>query len=151
MNAPNFSSVLDKPSSAIQKPKPFPVGSYIGVVKGPPKIDKSTKKQTEYSEYTIQVTQALSDVDEEALAAFGDIGQKTVRATFYHTDDSIYRLAEFLDHCDIPRKDDNGEDLTTRQRIPLVPNCTVGINIIHKVSDDGENVYANVNKTFKPE
>ncbi len=151
MNAPNFQSVLDKPSSAIQKPKPVPQGSYLGVVRGAPKIDKSTKKQTEYSEYTILLTSALDDVDKEALAEFGPLGQRTVRATFYHTDDAIYRLAEFLDHCDIPREDEDGNDLTTRQRIPLVNNCSVGVFIIHKSSDDGENVYANVKSTFKPE
>lgn len=151
MNAPNFSSVLDKPSSAIQKPKPFPVGSYIATVQGPPKIDKSTKKQTEYSEYTLKPFQTLDDVDSDALAEFGGLGQKTMRATFYHTEDAIYRLKDFFDHCDIPQEDDDGNELSTRQRMALVANCTVGINVVHQVSDDGENVYSNVKKTFKPE
>lgn len=151
MASPNFSSVLDKPSSQIQKPKPFPVGSYIGVVKGPPRIDKSTKKGTEFSEYTVLPTQALDDVDPDALAEFGGIGQKTIRVTFYHTDDAAFRLKAFLDNCDIPEEDDEGNELSLRQRIALVPNATVGIHVTHQASDDGEDIYSNVKRTFKPE
>lgn len=151
MNAPNFSSILDRPSAAAERPKPWPVGSYIGVIQGPPKIDKSTKKQTEYSEYTIKPTTVLDDVDQEALAEFGGMGQKTIRYTIYHTDNTEAMLKEFFDDCDIPREDDDGELLSHRQRMSLVPNCTIGIHVTHTVSDDGETVYANVKRTFKPE
>lgn len=155
----NFASVLDKPSNEIGRPKPMPVGSYVGVIQGLPKIDKSTKKQTEYSEYTIKYTSAMDDVDEEDLdtALTKPSGEKinlidkVQKITFYHTDDSIWRLKQFFDHCDIPTEDDSGDVLTTRQRMQLTPNCQVGFHLKHAASEDGEAVFANVDKTFKVE
>lgn len=155
----NFASVLDKPSTEVGRPKPLPVGSYIGIVQGLPKIDKSTKKQTEYSEYTVKIVQAQDDVDEDDLKnaltkASGEVQNltdKTVKITYYHTDDSLWRLKQFFEHLDIPEEDDDGDTLTMRQRMQLVPNRQIGFYIKHTASDDGEAVYANVDKTFKVE
>jgi hypothetical protein len=36
-------------------------------VQGQPKIDKSSKKQTEYVQYTLKPIEALDDVDADAL------------------------------------------------------------------------------------
>lgn len=49
--AQSFSSILDRAPSEIEKPKPMPVGSYITLLVGQPRIDKSTKKQTEFREF----------------------------------------------------------------------------------------------------
>lgn len=155
----SFSSVLDKPSTEVGRPKPLPVGSYIGVVQGLPKIDKSTKKQTEYSEYTVKILQAQEDVDQDDLEvaltkASGEklnLTDKTTKITFYHTEDSLWRLKQFFEHLDIPEEDDDGETLTMRQRMQLVPNRQIGFYIKHAASDDGEAVFANVDKTFRVE
>lgn len=155
----SFASVLDKPSSEVGRPKPLPVGSYIGVVQGLPKIDKSTKKQTEYSEYSVKLLQAGEDVDKEDLdtaltKASGEkinLTDKAVKITYYHTDDSLWRLKQFFEHLDIPEEDDDGEALTMRQRMQLVPNRQIGFYIKHAASEDGEAVFANVDKTFKVE
>ncbi len=159
MSQANFSSVLDKPSTDVGRPKPLPVGSYITVVQGLPKIDKSSKKQTEYSEYSLKVLQAGEDVDADDLdtaltKASGEklnLLDKVIRITFYHTEDSLWRLKQFFEHLNIPEEDDDGETLTMRQRMQLVPNRQVGVYVKHVASEDGESVFANADKTFKVE
>lgn len=155
----NFASVLDKPSTDVGRPKPMPVGTYIGMITQLPKIDKSTKKGTEYSEYIIKFLSHQDDVDEDDLVtaltkASGEkvnLTEKTTKITFYHTEDSLWRLKQFFEHLDIPEEDDDGETLTMRQRMQLVPNRQIGFHIKHAASEDGEAVFANIDKTFKVE
>ena len=62
--ATTFESILDRPSAEIDRTvKPLPVGSYVAIVQGQPRIDKSSKKQTEFSEYTMKLLEAKDDVD----------------------------------------------------------------------------------------
>ena len=140
--AQSFSSVLDTPAGDIERPKAAPVGSYVCVVQGQPKIDKSAKKQTEYVEYTLKPLEALDDVDEDALADWG-IKDKTFRITFYITEKSIYRLKEFLEHCGVDM-DDEG---SMRQYIAEAAGKQVVAHIVHEASRDGGAVYANVKST----
>lgn len=147
MANPNFGALLDKPSSEIERPKPLPQGTYICVVKGLPKQDVSSKKKTEYVEFTLQPIQAQDDVDAEELQAMGGLADKTIRDTYYITDNSLWRLKEFLDNCGVP--DDEGMSL--RQRIAETPGKQVGVFIKHTASDDGKAVYANVGSTMAVE
>ncbi len=155
----SFASVLDKTSKEIERPKTMPVGSYIGVVQGLPTIDKSKIKQTEYSEYTIKYMSAMDDVDEDDLTkaltkSTGEktnLSEKSVKTKYYHTDDSLFMLKQFFEHLDIPEEDDDGNELSMRQRMQLVPNRQIGFHIKHAASEDGERVFANIDKTFKVE
>lgn len=140
---PNFGSLLDTNADAIERPKPMPEGSYLWVVQGLPRYDKSSKKQTEFAEFTLKCVAAGDDVDAESLAAMGGIEDKTQRATFYLTEKSLYRLKEFLQHCGI-----EVEGRPLRESIEEAPNCQVGAYIRHEASDDGETIYANLGKTF---
>lgn len=139
MNSPNFGSILDQQSSEIQKPKPLPVGTYICVVQGLPKMDKTSKKQTEYVEFTLGILGAGEDVDTEALEEAGGFQGKTVRDTYYLTETAIWRLKKFLDDCGIDE-----DDMSLRQRIDQAPGCQVAVTIKHQASEDGTSVYANV-------
>src|SRR5215471_6233271 len=90
--ATNFADILDIPSTDVSRPKPLPQGTYLCMVKGNYREDKSTKKGTEFSEYTLQILQAMDDVDEDALAEAltQDSGNslkltdKTLRVTMWH-------------------------------------------------------------------
>src|SRR5262245_23813188 len=64
---PDFTSVLDTPSNEVSRPKPIAQGTYVVQEKGLPRIDKSTKKGTEFSEYVLQIMEACEDVDQEDL------------------------------------------------------------------------------------
>lgn len=142
-STPHFASVLDMPASEIERPKPLPVGSYICVVQGQPRIDKSAKKQTEFSEFTLKLLEALDDVDTDALEAIGGIKDKTTKVTFYHTENSIYRLKEFLEHCGVDMED----GISLRQLIAEAPGKQVVAHIVHEASQDGEAIYAKVKNT----
>jgi hypothetical protein len=136
-----FSAILDKPFDEIDRPKPLPVGTYVCIVQGQPRFDKSARKGTDFVEFTLKPLAALDDVDADDLEAAGGIAEKTIRHTFYLTEDAIYRLKEFLlDHLGIEA--DNASDA-----IPLTPGRQVLVSIKHQASDDGTRVYANVAKT----
>jgi hypothetical protein len=140
---PNFGSLLDTNADEIERPKPMPEGSYLWRVTGLPRFDKSSKKQTEFAEFTLTCIAAGEDVDAVELEALGGIKDKTQRATFYITEKSLYRLKEFLQHCGI-----EVEGRSLREAIEDAPNCEVGAYIRHEASDDGETIYANLGKTF---
>jgi len=143
---PNFGSLLDKRPDEIEKPKPLPEGSYLWVVQGMPRMDKSSKKQTEFVEFTLKCLQAGDDVDKEALAEIlGDksLGEVTQRATYYLTDNSLWRLKEFLEHCGI----DMDESESLRIAIEETPNCQVVAFINHEPSQDGSSIFARLGKT----
>jgi hypothetical protein len=147
MAQPNFSSLLDAAPTEIDRPKPVPQGSYLCVVKGLPRYDKSAKKGTEFTEFTLQPVQAFDDVDMEALKEMGGLEDKTFKATFYHTEGSIYRLDEFHEHCGI----DLDPKVSRRERSESANGCQVGAYIKHVASQDGSAIYANIGKTFKVE
>src|SRR5271155_2855426 len=94
----NLSSILEAPATEIKRPPPFPAGQYICVIKGLPRKDKSTKKQTEFVEFKVQPLSAVEGtVDEDALEAFGSLNEKEMNLTFYMTEKSAYRMKEFLE------------------------------------------------------
>lgn len=141
MATPNFGALLDKPSTEIERPKPLPAGSYTCVVKGLPRFDKSSKKQTEFVEFTLQPLAAGEDVDADELESMGGIANKTIRATYYITEDALWRLKDFLAHLGI-----EDEDRSLRQMIEDAPGKQVIAYIRHRASEDGSSVYAELAK-----
>jgi len=146
-----LADILDKPSSEVERPKPLPAGSYQCIVKGMPRHDVSSKKQTPFVEFTLAVQSAADDVDEDELKEWMSrpdgtsraLTDATIRATYYKTEEALYRLTDFLDHCGA------GEDtMTVRERIDEAPNCSVGAYIKHVPSTDGQSMYAELGKTF---
>lgn len=154
---PNFTSVLDQPSCEIDRTvKPLPQGSYVAVVVGQPRIDKSSKKQTEFSEYTMKLLEARDDVDEESLDEYltsADGTKKklqncTIKATFYHTEGSIGRLLTFFDHLDGLEPNVAHEvEASPRQRMSEVAGKRCVIFVKHEPWQSGEGVSARVTGT----
>lgn len=142
MNAsPNFGSILDKPMDTVERPKPLPTGTYTFTIEGLPKFDKSTKKQTEYVEFTCKPIAVGDDVDQEALAGMGGIEGKTFRLTFYLTEGSLWRLKEFLlDDLKI-------EEENFRAAIDSTPGQQFLGTIKHEASNDGKAVFASIGST----
>ena len=142
--APNFGSILDRAPSEIEKPKPLPQGSYITVLVGQPRFDKSAKKQTEFVEFTHKLLAAQEDVDEDELKSMGGIKEKVMKNTFYLTEGAAWRLKEFLEHCGIDL--DDCENL--RAAVEETPGKQVGIFVNHEASQDGTSIFARVGKSF---
>lgn len=134
-----FESILDMPASDIERPKPLPVGTYVAMVEGMPRIDKSTKKQTEYVEFTMKILGAQEDVDPDALEEYGGIGEATVKNTYYITDKSTYRLKEFYIALGL-----DIEGKTSRELLEECPGKECLITIKHQPAQSGDMVFANI-------
>lgn len=144
MNKPNFSSILDRPASEIERPKPLPPGTYLTILQGLPRYDKSAKKQTEFIEFKHKITQAGEDVDEDALKEAGGLEDKTVNNTFYLTEDAAWRLRKFLEDCGFDFSDGS---VTLREAAEQSANSEVYITIGHEPSQDGQSVFARIKGT----
>ena len=140
---PNFSDFLDRRADEVERPKPLPVGTYRTVIKGQPRFDKSTKKGTEFVEFTHTIVEAADDVDEDALKEYlGDdkLRGKEIKNVYYLTENSLWRVKEFLEHCGL---DVEGKH-TLGQLIEGTPNCEVYLTIRHEPSQDGQAMFARV-------
>lgn len=155
MNAPNFASALDKPATEIEKPKPLPPGEYLFILSQRHREDKSAKKGTPFVEWLPKFVQPMDTVDAEALeeALTRKDGSKkalqdmTTRLTFYITEDSTWRLVEFLK--DTLGIDDEGK--TTRQMCDEALNRSFVGTMTHRPSEDGTRVFAELTKTAPAE
>lgn len=133
-----FGSILDKPSTSIERPKPLPQGNYVCILKGLPKEGKA-KTGTEYYEFAPEIQQPLEDVSSTDIEVYGSVVGKTIpRCTFYITEDSIWRLKKFLvDDLELEE-----EEKSLRQLVSESPGKQLVCTVRHKPSDDGKNVYA---------
>jgi hypothetical protein len=142
MNAPNFSSILDKPVDAeANRPKPLPVGTYTCIVDGIPRHDLSKQKQTPFVEFQLKPVSPGPDVDQEALAAAG--GLKNLRTTFYTTEEAIFRLDQFLENLGIEK------GMSRKEAISQAPGRQVLATVTHRASQDGTAIFAEVNSTAR--
>lgn len=144
MNTPNFSSILDESPSEVSAPLPLPQGTYVCVIQGSPRYDKSSKKGTDFVEFNLRPIAAESDVDESELDESGGLEGRLLRATFYLTEDSIYRLDEFHSHCGIDLEDGQSR----RQRNDAVVNTEVRAFVKHETSQDGSRIFARFNRSL---
>ena len=140
----NFGAILDKAPSDIKPPEALPVGEYLCTVQGMPRYDKSTKKGTEFVEYTLIINQPMDSVDEDEIKALdGGVAGKPIKATFYLTDSSIYRLKEFFAHCGLDV--DGAKSL--RELMDQPNGCQVVASMRHEASQDGTRTYAKLAQT----
>jgi hypothetical protein len=151
MSDATFGSILDKPSSEIERPKPLPTGTYQCVVDGQPRMDKSSRKGTEFVEFSLRPMGALDDVKEDDLVAAltsGDgsvkaLSDKRIRATYYLTEDALWRLKKFLVN-DLQITEGKKK---IRQMISEAQNQQVLATIKHVPSEDGQSIFAQLAST----
>lgn len=150
MSAPNFASILDDSPTEVSRPKPLPAGTYLCRVIGTPRYDKSSKKQTPFVEFTLKLMAAEEDVDEDELAeVLGDsaLGDRVMTNTYYLTEDAVYRLDEFHQHCGLDLENEESR----RQRNEEVINAEVRVVVAHEASQDGQQVFARIRRTLPTE
>lgn len=156
MAAPSFSPILSMKGADIEKPRPLPVGTYLAVVQGQPKMDKSSKKQTPYVEFSMKLMQAMDDVDQDDLAhaltkPSGEkvlLTDKALRLTYYLTPDSAWRIKQFLKR-DLQIEDADSKDIG--QQVSEAPGCQCIVTVKHRVSENGEDTFAEIGSTAKAE
>lgn len=159
MATPNLKSALDRPSSAVERPKPAPVGSYIGIIQGLPRYDKSTQKKTDFAEMTIKYATALEDVDMEALREWltskdgstKALTDMVVKEKLYQTEGALFRIVDFLNHAGWENQEGGeDEDKSLREMLENSANRQIGFIIKHEAGDNGA-VWARIDRTFRPE
>lgn len=151
--APNMTSILDRPSNTIERPRPLPVGTYQFQVKGQPRYDKS-KNGNEFAEFQLVPLAKGEDVDEEALKdaltvkATGEIkplAEKLMKPQFYYGNDfGAAMLREFVDACGVP-----DPELSLRERIPGTAGTQVLGHVRHRPTQDGKGIQADID-SFGP-
>jgi hypothetical protein len=147
-----FQDILNKPANQIEKPTPIPMGTYLFLVDGQPKFDKSPKQQTDFVEFQCRVLQPGQDVDVAAIqefeSKFGPINGRQMRLSFF----DAWKLANkdgtgFLDHLGVDTTKALGEAISE------APGRQFYGTVTHKPSinqSTGEvNIYANITGTAK--
>jgi len=147
----NFSEILDRAPSEIEKPKPLPQGTYSTVLVGMPRHDKSAKKQTPFIEFNHKLVAAGDDVDDDDLkTALGErsLQDITMKNTFYLTEGSAWRLKQFLADCGF---DVDADDQSLREMTEQTAGRSVNIFVKHEPSQDGQSVFARIDSTAAAE
>lgn len=147
MAAPNFASVLDRPSTEVVRPPACPVGNYICAHQGLPRRDKSSKKQTEYVEFQLKpISVVEGTVDAEAVAELGGLGNfPNFRLTFYMTEKSGYRLKEYLQ--DDLKLEWNEDETTLWEVAQTTASQQVMVTLKHTPTEDGKGVFHEIAST----
>ena len=136
-----FKDLLAKPAEQAERPKPLPVGTYVFLVKGH-SFGQSDKKKTDFVEFQLVPQEPKEDVDQELLSGL-DWRKKVLPATFYFTEDAVYRLKEFLEKFGLNTK------LSFGELIPQVTGKAIIGGVTHSQSADGQSTYSNVT-SFAP-
>jgi len=152
--ATSFESILDTPADAVERPKPLPAGTYDCIVKGMPEHGQSSQKKTPFVRFTYALQAAGVDVDEDELKELltdkdGDtvaIGSRSIKDTYYTTPDSLFRLTDALENMGIDLT-----EKTIRAALDETPNASVRIQVGHRASEDGTQIFAEVKKTMRAE
>ena len=141
----SFADALNRKADDVEKPKPLPVGTYLCTVAGPAEMKEIGQNSTPAAIFQFKVISPEGDVDMEALSNAGGAQGKTLRQTFFLTEDALYRLKDFLvDVCGI---EPNGRSLG--EMLPDAVNRMFKATVKHRPSQDGTQIYAEVNHMTK--
>lgn len=140
----NFTDILSTQASTIEKPPVIPQGTYLGIVKGAPKIaDEKTKRESDPDiTFNIEVTAPQADVD---LSSFpGNVQGTLMNKSFWASDQKgQYSLKRWLvEHLKI----EEGTK-TLGELIAEAPGRPIMMTVIHKPSKDGTEMFANIKDT----
>lgn len=107
-------ALLSKPVSSVKAPVKMPVGSYLGVASKFAFDKAKNEQQTPLVRFVVNPTEALPDVDQDALRESltdGDgnvqpLTSKEQRLEFWLTPDAMFRLTDFgKDHVQVENAD----------------------------------------------
>jgi hypothetical protein len=121
----DFSKLLSTPMDTVEKPKPLPTGTYMGVI-SKYEFGESKDKKTPYVRFFLNLTGAGPDIDVGEVAGI-DWSKKQLRRDLYLTDDAIYRLKDLLASIGVPV-----EGRTFGESIPDALNCQVMIEVTQR-------------------
>lgn len=150
-----FSDALDRKLEEIKRPPNLPVGHYVWQISKHPEMDEldSQRTGTTFDRVTFQLTclSATDDVDQDDLAAYGNVQGATQRKTFLFTRDesekaafdrSMFNLRRFLGHLGVD------ENLPLSEALAASVGCQCLGELTHRPDpNDPEVIYAEVGRT----
>lgn len=143
----NLEAILNMQADEITAPPSIPAGSYVATVASFKSVESSQKK-TPGIEFTMKITEAKEDVDEDALAQYRADGGEVIGTEMAHTswasEKSAFMLRDFL-------KDTLGISSGGRTMAAMLDEV-VGkeciIKVVHQPSSDGKRVFARVTEAL---
>lgn len=143
----DLSHLLGTKAGDVKKPKPFPVGHYLWAVNGFAVVE-SSKKKTPGIEFEVKMLEPMDDVDQEELAEVKNANERKKRLTFWITEDSLWRLTDFLDVLGV-----NDPERTIEELIPETVGCQFIAAIQHEPIEGSTDVrdVINDNSVSAPE
>jgi len=135
--AVDFSKLLSKQASTIEKPKAIPIGHYIAVNQKLPDFKGIGKNETPGAVFALVLIAPTEDVDQDQLKEYGEIKGKSVNYTQWLTEASEYRATQELCNAfDI----EMGEK-TLGQIYNETINKQILVEITHEPSQDGTEMF----------
>lgn len=138
----DFSSLLSQPMDTIKRPPVKPAGTYHATI-AEHKFGRSAKKGTPYVEFIFTGIQPGEDIDPEQMkdqdGAPIDLSKWKPNTQFYLTQDSAFRLKEFLEALKIPTV-----GRTMNEAIPEARGLPVLLTVSMKASEDGTSFFNRV-------
>ena len=150
-----FSELLDRKSEDITPPPLLPAGTYLARVRKYPDQDETTGRDgTLYDKLTFQLeVVAASEVDEDAISAFGKVAGFPLRHDFlFNTSadeeraraNSENRLKNFLSALGV-----FPEGVSLRDALAASPGSTCLVEVGHRPdNNDPERFYTEVRRVF---
>lgn len=138
----NFAEILNTKADTIKKPEALPAGNYKVFVQSFEEGRVSSKGNPSLK-IVMKVLEPISVADEEALSKIENLSERKVTHTMYLTEDSLWRLKEFLENAGI-----NIEGRNLGDCVQDLVNAEIGVQLEQRV--DGDNTYIDVKNTFNP-
>lgn len=145
---PGLNDILNKPATDIKRPPPIPAGVYTIQLFGKPNFTDKKGQGADFVEFPSKIVAVSDTVTEESIAAFPGgraalmghelKGQGGVR--FYLTDDSAWRLTEFMtDTLGI-----EGEGRNVKEMCFDVPGKMCQIEVAQEPTQDGKGMLSRI-------
>lgn len=132
----DYKSLLSRPAESIKKPPLKPAGTYSAIIKEY-KFDLSREKKTPFVRFTLNNLQPGPDVDHDLLKDEDghsiDLSRWSPHKDFFLTEDSIYRLKDFLVSLHIPH-----EGRMLDEMLPEARGAAVAVPVQQATTQDGK-------------
>lgn len=134
----DFRTLLSKNLEDVKAPTPLPAGTWTGQITAR-EFGESQRKKTPYVRFTIGNLQPGEDIDQEDLAGV-ELAKKTVNTTMYLSEDAQFRVKNLVEDCGF-----GGPGKSLAEGIEDLINAQVIFSISHRPSEDGQQVFVEVN------
>lgn len=141
----DFTALLDRKADDIEKPATTPTGSYLMTIVGYT-TGESQNKKTPYVETELKILAPQDDVDMEEYAKVKNPQERSFKVKHFITEDSLFRLKDFLAKAGFETEGKSFTEMLSE----IAGHQIIGV-VSHRLGQDGETVYPEINKFLKAE